>query len=64
MIVLDTHIWLWWTHGDEHLPMEYSALLQQHEHEGLGVNVGLPKSAATQPTRLIKQESKIMILDS
>jgi PIN domain nuclease of toxin-antitoxin system len=39
MIVLDTHIWLWWTHDDDHLPVEYSELLQQHENEGLGVSV-------------------------
>lgn len=39
MIVLDTHIWLCWTPGDDYLPTEYSELLQQHEHEGLGVSV-------------------------
>jgi PIN domain nuclease of toxin-antitoxin system len=39
MIVLDTHIWIWWTHGDDDLPIEYSELLQQREHEGLGVSV-------------------------
>jgi PIN domain nuclease of toxin-antitoxin system len=39
MILLDTHIWLWWTHGDENLPIEYFQLLQQRESEGLGVSV-------------------------
>lgn len=39
MIVLDTHIWIWWTHGDDDLPTEYSELLKQHENEGLGVSV-------------------------
>ncbi len=39
MILLDTHIWVWWTHGDENLPSEYNQLLQQYESEGLGVSV-------------------------
>ncbi len=39
MILLDTHIWVWWTHGDDSLPTEYNQLLQQHENEGLGVSV-------------------------
>lgn len=38
MILLDTHIWLWWVHGDGQLPSEYSDLLQQ-ENNDLGVNV-------------------------
>jgi PIN domain nuclease of toxin-antitoxin system len=39
MILLDTHIWVWWTHDDGSLPIEYKQLLQQHEKEGLGVSV-------------------------
>ncbi len=39
MILLDTHIWIWWVHGDECLPKEYAQLLQSHETTGLGVSV-------------------------
>lgn len=24
VILLDTHIWVWWVHGDAHLPMSYN----------------------------------------
>ena len=39
MIVLDTHIWVWWAHGDTRLTAQYEAWLQQHEATGLGVSV-------------------------
>ena len=38
MIVLDTHIWVWWVHGDPHLPQAHAATLQQNEPSGLGVS--------------------------
>ena len=38
MIVLDTHIWVWWVHGDSRLPQAHAALLKQHEQTGLGVS--------------------------
>jgi PIN domain nuclease of toxin-antitoxin system len=31
MIVLDTHIWIWWVHGDEKLPREYYEYIQEQE---------------------------------
>ncbi|NOU22755.1 MAG: type II toxin-antitoxin system VapC family toxin [Methyloglobulus sp.] len=39
MILLDTHIWVWWVHGDRNLSSEYSELLQQRQNEGLGISV-------------------------
>jgi len=39
MILLDTHIWIWWIHGDDRLTKEYAALLQLHEKTGLGVSI-------------------------
>lgn len=39
MIVLDTHIWVWWVHGDERLRGRHLDLLQQNEAAGLGVSV-------------------------
>lgn len=39
MILLDTHIWVWWVHGDAHLTEGQWALLQANEAHGLGVSV-------------------------
>jgi PIN domain nuclease of toxin-antitoxin system len=37
VIVLDTHIWVWWVHGTPQLPQNYQAYIQAHEAQGLGV---------------------------
>jgi PIN domain nuclease of toxin-antitoxin system len=39
MIVLDTHIWVWWVHGDARLSVRQSELLTENEARGLGVSV-------------------------
>lgn len=39
MIVLDTHIWVWWVDGNSRLTPEQQDLLHQHEADGLGVSV-------------------------
>ena len=39
MIVLDTHIWVWWVHGDEKLHARHLEILKQNEKTGLGVSV-------------------------
>ena len=38
MIVLDTHIWVWWVHGDDKLPPAHKAYIQAHETDGLGIS--------------------------
>ena len=38
MILLDTHIWVWWVHRDEHLPERITSYLQRHEQATLGVS--------------------------
>jgi PIN domain nuclease of toxin-antitoxin system len=38
LIVLDTHIWIWWVHGDPLLPPAHQQVVQQHEATGLGVS--------------------------
>lgn len=37
MIVLDTHVWVWWVHGDPHLPPEYCAILESQESLGVSI---------------------------
>lgn len=39
MILLDTHIWVWWVHGDSQLPLACQTELQEKEAEGLGVSI-------------------------
>ena len=39
MILLDTHIWIWWVHGDPRLTARQSQLLQDNERGGLGVSI-------------------------
>lgn len=38
MIVLDTHIWIWWVHGDGKLTREYYEYIQEQESQGLGIS--------------------------
>lgn len=38
MIVLDTHIWIWWVHDDAQLPTHYKTYLQHEEANGFGVS--------------------------
>ena len=37
MILLDTHIWVWWVHNDDNLPEEYRTILSAGS-ERLGVS--------------------------
>ena len=37
MIVLDTHIWIWWVHDDPRLPPGHRDYIRGHEADGLGV---------------------------
>lgn len=39
LILLDTHIWVWWTHGDEHLRPEQIDLLDRRSDEGVALSV-------------------------
>lgn len=38
MIVLDTHIWIWWVHGDSQLPLSITEYIKQEEQDGLGIS--------------------------
>ncbi len=39
MIILDTHIWVWWVHGDTRLSEQHRSYLQASEAEGLGISI-------------------------
>lgn len=39
MILLDTHVWVWWVLGNSRLSAEKLRLLEEAEGEGLGVSI-------------------------
>ncbi len=38
MIVLDTHVWVWWVNGGNQLPQDYLALIAAKIANGIGVS--------------------------
>ena len=38
MIILDTHIWVWWVQSDKRLSSKHSAVIKENEFDGLGVS--------------------------
>lgn len=39
MIVLDTHIWIWWIHDAPALTEQQKRCIRENEEEGLGISV-------------------------
>lgn len=39
MIILDTHIWVWWVQNDSRLTQQQRQWLQDYESDGLGVSI-------------------------
>jgi PIN domain nuclease of toxin-antitoxin system len=39
VILLDTHIWIWWVHRDTQLPAKCRQLIEAHISTGIGVSV-------------------------
>jgi PIN domain nuclease of toxin-antitoxin system len=37
MIILDTHVWVWWVDGSPQLPADYQSFIQAEAANGLGV---------------------------
>ena len=38
MIILDTHVWVWWVHQDDRLSTKAKAFIAQHETRHIGVS--------------------------
>ena len=38
MIVLDTHIWVWWVQSDKRLSAKHFATIKENEFDGLGIS--------------------------
>lgn len=39
MIILDTHIWIWWITKHEKLTNKNLDLIKKYRHQGLGINI-------------------------
>jgi PIN domain nuclease of toxin-antitoxin system len=39
MIILDTHIWVWWVQNDSRLTKQQQQWLKDYESDGLGVSI-------------------------
>lgn len=39
MIILDTHIWVWWVQNDSRLTQQQKQWLKDYESDGLGVSI-------------------------
>ena len=37
MIVLDTHIWVWWVHGDSRLSSSHAKLIEDNEDDEIRI---------------------------
>jgi len=38
VIILDTHIWIWWVHGDSRLTISQAEVITAHEEADIGVS--------------------------
>jgi PIN domain nuclease of toxin-antitoxin system len=39
MIILDTHIWVWWVDDNQRLTQRHRQWIQQYQSQGLGVSI-------------------------
>ena len=39
MIVLDTHIWVWWVDGSAQLTAQHQNQIEKYKPDGLGVSI-------------------------
>lgn len=39
LILLDTHIWLWWINGGHHLSEKHSLILRENLNQGLAISM-------------------------
>lgn len=39
MIVLDTHIWIWWVNDSSRLTEQYKQWIQDYQPQGLGISI-------------------------
>lgn len=39
MIILDTHIWVWWVDNNARLTPKYLQWIQEYQQQGLGVSI-------------------------
>lgn len=38
MIILDTHVWVWWVHGDDRITSTQAEIIKANETDIIGVS--------------------------
>lgn len=56
MIILDTHIWVWWNHNDSKLTSNHHGLINKERSNGLGIS----SISLIEITRLVTQNRLIL----
>ncbi len=59
MIVLDTHIWVWWVQNDSRLTQQQKQWLKDYESDGLGVSI----LSCWEVAKLVEKNRLILPLD-
>lgn len=59
MIILDTHIWVWWVQNDPRLTQKYQDYLNIYQAEGLGVSI----ISCWEVAKLVENNKLILPLD-
>jgi len=39
MIILDTHIWVWWVDDNQRLTQQHREWIQEYQSQGLGISI-------------------------
>ena len=59
VIVLDTHVWLWWLHGDSRLPQQHAAIIEANESQGIGIS-----AISCWEVAMLSQRGKVILSDA
>lgn len=59
MLILDTHIWIWWVQGDSQLSAEQQEWIKENQEDGIGVSA----ITCLEVARLVESERLILPLD-
>lgn len=59
MILLDTHVWIWWCHGDRQMSSQLASALEFHSEDGLAVSA----ISCWEVSKLVQLQRLVLPLD-
>jgi len=59
VIVLDTHVWIWWVHGDSALPSDHLNFIASSTQTGIGI----PSICCWEVAKLVERQRLILPCD-